>query len=198
MGMRARKSDERQPRGGTPAADRLAFADLYRLFADRVYTHCMRRLWSAQDAEDVTAQVFAETWARRHVIEATGDEMLPWLLGTANNLIRSHVRVEVRLRRSMLQVLDPETEPDAAELIVDRASEREALIEIHQVLDKLHPDDRDVIWMCVIEGLSPSDVAKQMNMPSGTVRSRLHRALKRARSLYASSAKERFDHEVLR
>ena len=75
------------------AGEPAAYADLYRRHADRVFTHCFRRLADRTDAEDVTAEAFAEVWRQRDRVQLDDEAgLLPWLLGTANNLLRRQQR----------------------------------------------------------------------------------------------------------
>ncbi len=158
-------------------------AGLYDRHAAAVYNHCFQRLGSRADAEDITAEVFIvalQSGAKVTPHPAAG--LRPWLLAVANNLLRRHVRrravaarVDLRLRTELRDV------PDIAELVVDASADLHYLHILHAILRDLPVADRELIQLCVIQGISPGVVAEVTGSRPGTVRSRLSRALHRAR-----------------
>lgn len=166
------------------AGDPAPFGELYRRHADRVYTHCLRRTASQVDAEDLTGEVFAEVWRQRDRVQLTEDgEVLPWLLGTANNLMRRRHRDRF-LRDRLTQRLGGQLSDtaDHADDVIGNLDDLRDLQRLDLVLAQLRPRDREVIHLCVIEGLTPAAVALTFGEPAGTIRSRLSRALERART----------------
>lgn len=171
------------------ARDANAFAELYRRHSGRVHAHLLQRTGTVE-AEDLTAEVFVVAWRKNadiHFDEEAG--MLPWLLVCANNLLRNQER---SLRRARL-LLDrvppgPTAAPDIADEVTDTDERRRARLAVRAVLDRLADGDRDIIQLCVIQGLSPAAVAGVTGRPAGTVRSQLSRALARARSLYETNS----------
>lgn len=169
--------------------DPAAFTAIYDLYAQRVFNHCYRRLLSRTDAEDLTAEVFAVAWRRRADIRLVdGSGGLPWLLVTANHLTHRH-QLKAKRARILLAKLPNLTETaDHAMLTVDQLADEHALVLISAVLQKLSRRDRDVVQLCVLDGLTPSEVAAISGEPSSSVRSRLSRALARARTEYHALA----------
>ncbi len=170
-----------------------AYADLYRRHADRVFTHCFRRTADRTDAEDLTAEVFTQVWRQRdgvHLDEDAG--LLPWLLGTANNLLRRRHRDRSAVVRLVTRLpVDARSEDHADDVAAD-LDDMADLRRLSRILRNLADRDREVIYLCVIEGLTPTAVAKVFGEPAGTVRARLSRALQRARAEMAE-LKERHD-----
>lgn len=167
------------------AGDRSAFAVFYERHADRVFSHCFRRLGARPDAEDLTADVFLTAWRRRaDVVLHDEVDILPWLLTTANYALRHHRRSLRRAQRLLAKVpLDPD-EPDLAEAVSDRAFVDQQIELVLATLDRLRLADREIIELCVVQGLSPSSVADALGEPAGTIRARLSRALAKARRLH--------------
>jgi RNA polymerase sigma-70 factor (ECF subfamily) len=175
---------DRQLWAQTRQGDPEAFAALYERHVDAVLNHCFRRTGSWALAEDLTSSVFLETWRRRHVLEIDpGASMLPWLLGTANNLIRHQLRTLLRHRRALSRLPHVVAGPDPSE----EASERiDAEVRMRRVLDAMKSltlVEQEVIALCVWAGLGYADAAVAMGIPIGTVRSRLARARERLREL---------------
>ncbi|MEO9010751.1 MAG: sigma-70 family RNA polymerase sigma factor [Nakamurella sp.] len=84
------------------AGDRDAFATFYQWRADTVFTHVRARVHDSVAAQDLTAEVFATAWRCRRKVRFDPDAgILPWLLATANNLLRKHYRAHARLQQEL-------------------------------------------------------------------------------------------------
>ena len=167
------------------AGDAAAFTVFYQRHADKVFTHCWRRTDSATDSEDLTAEVFAVAWRKRATITLHEDvDILPWLLTTANFLLR-HYHRSLRRARQLVRKFPRDTGlPDIAEEVADEQHGHYAAALALNTLNQLRIADREIIELCVIQGLTPAAVASASGEPAGTVRARLSRALARARALY--------------
>lgn len=162
-----------------------AFTELYSRHADRVFGHCARRILDRSDAEDLVGEVFAIAWRSQSSLryDDTGSA-LPWLLSIANNLLKRHHRSRAIHARAIRKLAAVDSIADPAVGLVDDLEDRRNLALLAQVLAELRPRDRDVIQMCVVEGLTPNAVARATGQNAATVRSHLHRALKRARVIF--------------
>lgn len=163
-----------------------SFAALYDRHRERVFRSAYRKLGSIGDAEEVVAIVFLESWRLRRKVRIVDGSLLPWLLSVTTNTSLNFTRSQRRYRR-MLATLPPSPhEPDHSEAIghlVDGEERSEAL---RRALRKLSPGDRAVVDTCLVEELPQSIVAKALDIPEGTVKSRLHRARRQlARDLQA-------------
>ncbi len=167
--------------------DSRAFAGQYARHADRVYSHCLQRGCSHQDAEDLTAEVFALAWQNRskvHYHDEAG--ILPWLLVTGNNLLRHRSRALARARKNIERLLPERGSADTAVEVTDRAEQHCNLQRLATVLETLRPGDQDLIQLCIIQGFTPTTVAAVLGVQPGTVRVRLSRALDRARRAFTT------------
>ncbi len=168
------------------AADRAAFESVYRASNSAVFTHFLQRGLARADAEDLTAEVFAIAWRRRNDIAPHPTAgLLPWLLGTANVLLKSKRRSLWRAHRALAKIGKPVDAPDIAVHLTDQAEERHRLDLLARILGGLSVPEQEVIQFCVLRGIPPKVVAEVTGEPVGTIRSRLSRALGKARSLYA-------------
>src|ERR1700733_5133536 len=84
-------------------ADPGAFGELFERHARAVFAFCARRTGDLALAEDLTSVVFLEAWRRRSV-HLGGTSMLPWLLGTANNVVRNQRRSLRRHRAALARL----------------------------------------------------------------------------------------------
>lgn len=166
-----------------------ACADLYRHYSERVFRHLLQRVESRLDAEDLTAEVFIVAWNRRSSIRLDAVAgMLPWLLVTANLLLRNQQRSISRARRAFARVPVNEVEPDPSEEVIDSDADQESVRIIRKVLGELPRQDREIIQLCIFQEFSPQTVADLTGQRPGTVRSRLSRALSRLRTICAEEA----------
>ena len=175
-----------------------AFGALFDRHRDRVLTHAMRVVGSAHTAEDITAIVFYEAWRRREYVRIVNGSIVAWLLVTANNTIRNHNRQRRRYRSFLEQLPPPALTADIADEVVDAAARESEARTLRDAFSRLKLQDRDVITLCVIEGLSLRQAAVALGVAEGTVKSRLHRAKTRLGALYGQldSPEPRHDHSL--
>lgn len=167
--------------------DAAAFAELYLRHSRGVYNHCFRRTGSWTLAEDLTSVVFLETWRRRDLIELVEVSLLPFLLGTANNLIYKQTRTLLRHRRALARLPRSTTLPDHADEAAERVDAEARMRGVLDSIQQLPRVEQDAVALCIWAGLSYADAAIAMGVPVGTVRSRLSRARGRLREASAES-----------
>ncbi|MEW2515543.1 sigma-70 family RNA polymerase sigma factor [Streptomyces sp. NPDC046870] len=167
-------------RAGEPAA----FAELFDSYARGVYNHAFRLTADWSTAEDVMATTFMEAWRLRHRIDSEGGSLRPWLLGIATNTARNQYRSNRSYRRAALATAAAELNvPDHAEEVTAQIDDQRELAVALRALASLRRPEREVIALCVGEGLDYEAAAKALGIPVGTVASRLSRARRKLRSL---------------
>jgi RNA polymerase sigma-70 factor (ECF subfamily) len=163
--------------------DREAFALLFERYADSVYNYCFRRSADWAAAEDMVSSVFVETWRRRTDLEITSesDRLLPWLLGVATNLLRDRNRSAARLARALLRERNRSRtyEPDFADNAVGRVADEQRMLAIHASIRELPQVEQEALALYAWAGLTYDEMAVALDIPVGTVRSRLSRARNR-------------------
>ncbi|GLP67528.1 hypothetical protein TUSST3_41500 [Streptomyces sp. TUS-ST3] len=167
------------------AGDPDAFAELYDQCARSVYNHAFRLTADWSVAEDVMSATFMEAWRRRDSIEAEGGSLRPWLLGIATNVSRSHGRGNRRYRAAASAAAQAGVVEvaDHAEETAGRVDDRRRIAATLTALASLRRPEREVLVLCLWEGLEYVDAARALGIPVGTVRSRLSRARSRLRKL---------------
>lgn len=161
-----------------------AFGRLFDRHRDRVLRHALRIVGSVHQAEDITAIVFYEAWRRRDYVRMVNGSIVAWLLVTANNTIRNHTRQRRRYKAFLDQLPPPAVGADVADEFADSAECDAEATALRAAFWRLRPPDRDVLILCVIEGLSIRQAASALAVAEGTVKSRLHRAKTRLGALY--------------
>jgi len=167
-----------------------AFGMLFERHARSIYNFCFRRTADWTAAEDLTSAVFLAAWRRRVEVRPSGDSLLPWLYGVAANQLRNHARSARRLRAALARVESPGSVADFADEVEQRLDDEARMRRILRFLGILPVHELDVLSLCSWQGLSYEEAAMALDVPVGTVRSRLSRARARLRELEAGSGHE--------
>jgi RNA polymerase sigma factor (sigma-70 family) len=165
-----------------------AFGELFDRHWDSVYRYCRSRAGDA--GEDLAAETFRLAFDRRATYELDRTDALPWLLGLATNLIRNHLRGCDRGRRAVGR-LGAERCDDLAEIAVGRAEAALLGPALAQALDGIPDADRDALLLMAWNDLSYQEVAEALDVPIGTVRSRISRARLRLRARLSEQGYDR-------
>lgn len=165
------------------AGDPDAVAALFDRYADRVHQHCRRLVADRADAEDATAQTFLEVWRHRHRVREHEGSALPWLYGVATNVCRNQARGRRRHLRAVGRLSPDLAHPDHAEAVTDRVTGEQRARDVLDALARLPQRERDVVALVAWTGLTYEQAATALDVPVGTVRSRLSRARRRLATL---------------
>lgn len=170
--------------------DGLAFGELFERHSTAVYNHCFRRTASWSRAEDLTSVVFLEAWRLRSKVRLHGDSILPWLLAVANNVLRNSNRSLRRYRHLMQAVPASATQPDLAEQVSSKLDDERAMATVLTEIHMLTAREQEVIALCDWSALSTEEAAVAMDVPVGTVKSRLSRAHEHLRARLSGPSHE--------
>ncbi|MDV9191373.1 RNA polymerase sigma factor [Streptomyces sp. SR27] len=178
-------------RDGDPSA----YAELFDSFARSVYNHAFRLTGDWSVAEDVMAATFLEAWRLRGKVDPEGGSLRPWLLGVATNVARNHCRGNRRYRASAVAYAtagpSEASVPDHASEVAGRLDDRRRIAATLRALGTLRRTEREVLVLCLWEGLAYTEAAEALGLPVGTVRSRLSRA----RAKLRTGAEQELDRE---
>ncbi|HEY3764549.1 MAG TPA: RNA polymerase sigma factor [Gaiellales bacterium] len=159
--------------------DPQAFGELFDRHWGAVHRYCGSRAGS--DGEGLAAETFRLAFDRRATYDTERADALPWLLGLATNLIRNHLRERSRGTRAVGR-LDPSPTADHADAAIDRAEAALLGPVLTAALEGIGCDDRDALLLIAWNDLSYHEVAEALDIPVGTVRSRISRARLRLRT----------------
>jgi RNA polymerase sigma-70 factor (ECF subfamily) len=164
------------------AGDSEAFGMLFERHARTIYNFCFRRVGNWATAEDLVSIVFLHAWRRLDKPLPRGKE-LPWLLGIATNVVRNRRRAERRDAAALARVPRPSPEPSFADDSDQRVDDEELMGRALGLFERLPRREQDVFALCAWSELSYEDAAIALQIPVGTVRSRLSRARARLQEL---------------
>jgi RNA polymerase sigma factor (sigma-70 family) len=166
-------------------------ADAFGLIFDRhnraVYNLCFRVTGNWDAAEELMAETFLIAWRKREGVVFERDSVVPWLYGIASNLARNRWRRSARAARAIARLRFEREEPDFAPALISRIEQEHRARKILDLFRQLSRRDQDVIALCDWGGLTYDAAAAVLDIPVGTVRSRLARGRSRLRELASDS-----------
>lgn len=170
--------------------DTAAFGVLVRRYQDRLYHSVYRLVDNAEDAQDVVQEAFLHAYESLDGFK--GDSLFfTWLyriaVNTAISLKRKHrTLARMEMRKNGEPSLEPVdlSEASRPEYAVEQAEQQ---MRVRQALARLSPEHRAVLVMKDMEGQKYETMAEVLQVPIGTIRSRLHRARLELRELLEKS-----------
>ncbi|WP_298229314.1 sigma-70 family RNA polymerase sigma factor [Gryllotalpicola sp.] len=158
-----------------------AFAAIFDRHRVRVFRKAYRSIQNAADAEDVVAMVFLEAWKKRDDVRFVDGSVLPWLLAMTGyvtlNVERSKRRHGIALSKLPLDEAERDWSEDVSEDL-DRAHQ---WAQVRTAIARLGERDQVMLQLAIVDDLSTQEVAAALDIPVGTVKSRLSRARTRLR-----------------
>ncbi|MBV8846219.1 MAG: sigma-70 family RNA polymerase sigma factor [Bryobacterales bacterium] len=155
-----------------------AWEDLVKVHTRRVYSICYRFTGSNQEAQDLAQEVFLRVFRSLKSFRAGEGSFTVWLGRLTRNLLIDHYRRTKRDRATdsiedALPVLEEKTAMSAR--ADGMLAGREASEALQAALQKLSPELRETVILRDLEELEYREIAQVLNVPEGTVKSRLNR-----------------------
>lgn len=152
------------------------FNTLYETYADAVFRRCFFKTSNRDVALDLTQEAFMRVWDYL-AQEKQIDNTRAFLYTVVNNLIKDWYKKKKSITMGDMEAF-AERIPDTRVDILRDAEMTNAL----RVLEGLDEDDRELIVMRFVDGMSLHDIALLLSEKENTVSVRLHRAMERLRS----------------
>lgn len=166
-----------------------AFGAIFDRHADPLLRYLVRRV-GRTTAEGLLGELFRTAFEARVRFDPERASALPWLYGIASNLLLKHHRTEGRRLRATARLASEPMANGAGERVAETAGARATLEHVAEAIEELSASERDVLFLFAWEELGYQEIALALDVPVGTVRSRLHRARERLRERIAPSGKE--------
>ena len=161
--------------------DENAFADFYNYYAGRVKSFLMGKGMTEEISDELMQEIMLIVWRRAESYDPSKAAASTWLFTIARNrridYLRGNSRIEVELEDEMLDVENDESETQAGYVDAEQAAER-----LHRALEKLPQEQRQVMHLSYFRGQSHGDIAEWLDLPIGTVKSRIRLAMQAVRS----------------
>jgi RNA polymerase sigma-70 factor (ECF subfamily) len=167
------------------SGDAAAWEEIVQRFHRRIYNVCYRFAGDAENAQDLTQEVFIKMYRTLNTYDSGKGAFMTWVTTITRNLLVDHFRKSKgdRLTDSMdttssehedaqplsEQIADGGLPPDAA------VASRETREMVHGALQKLSPELREAVILRDLQDMDYREIATALRVPEGTVKSRINR-----------------------
>ena len=167
------------------AGDQPALHALYELAHHIVFTFVMRISANRETAEELTIDVFHDVWRRASRYDAQSGTVLAWIMNQARSRAIDRVRFDSRLKRTEGRDVEPlsETAADPRDVL----ELREQGHALRAALAGLTPGEPLAIETTFFAGLTHAEAAARLNLPLGTVKTRIRSGLHKLRRALAAT-----------
>lgn len=159
--------------------DRTAYAELFGYYAPRVKSYLMRLGADGAQAEEIAQDVMVTVWRKANLFDRKQASVSTWIFRIARNR-----RIDV-FRRTKRPDLDPEETmilPAGVEAPDARIEAMETEARVRKAMKDLPEEQLLLLRLAFYEGLSHRDIAEKLNVPLGTVKSRIRLAFAKMKS----------------
>jgi RNA polymerase sigma-70 factor, ECF subfamily len=174
-------ASEAELRVGFARGDEACLQEVFRRSGPLIYTIAYRALGSSTDGEEITQEVFVSAWRARGNYQPEKGSLSGWLIGIARHRIADRQRArgrDLRLVQAVTKQTDVQVQPEALSTLIDR-------IVLTDEIDQLPHPRGTILQLAFWEGRSYPQIAEQLNLPLGTVKSHARRALLHLRTRLA-------------
>ena len=167
------------------SGDAAAWQEIVQQFHRRIYNICYRFSGSADDAADLSQEVFIKMYRTLSTFDTSRASFMTWVTTVTRNLLVDHFRKGKYDRITDSLDATPGNQEDGltlADQLEDGAASPEARMRsqetqklVHEALRRLSPELREAVILRDLQDLDYKDIAKVLNVPEGTVKSRINR-----------------------
>ncbi|WP_211746956.1 RNA polymerase sigma factor [Paenibacillus sp. Marseille-Q4541] len=165
--------------------------ELFERYHEHVYRFCYYLMQNQADAEDICQEVFVKAiLADRSIVR----DLKSWILRIASNECNSLLR---RRKNGLMKEITDFllSRPHVGNPVEESFDHREARTELNRLYSKLPDKIRMVVVLRYINELTVPEISSVINIPEGTVKSRLNRGLKLLKNMVVSQVKEMSSNE---
>ncbi len=156
-----------------------AFKSIFEYFAPRVKAYIMRLDCDSLVAEELTQEVMSIVWRKAKQYDSSKAAASTWIFTIARNLRIDTFRKE---KRPDLDPYDPSLAPDPDISSEDVVFAKQKAARLNTEIKKLPSEQRQVLHMSFYDDISHAEIANQLNLPLGTVKSRIRLAFQRIKN----------------
>jgi RNA polymerase sigma factor (sigma-70 family) len=167
------------------AGDAAAWQDIVQQYHRRIYNICYRFAGSAEDAADLTQEVFIKMYRTLSTYDTSRASFMTWVTTVTRNLLVDHFRKGKYDRVTDSLDAAPGSQEEGltlAEKLEDPSAGPEARVQsqqaqkmVHEALAKLSPELREAVILRDLQDMDYKDIAIVLKVPEGTVKSRINR-----------------------
>jgi RNA polymerase sigma-70 factor, ECF subfamily len=167
------------------SGDAAAWQEIVQQFHRRIYNICYRFSGSADDAADLTQEVFIKMYRTLSTFDTTRASFMTWVTTVTRNLLVDHFRKGKYDRITDSLDATPGNQEEGltlADQLQDQSAGPEARVRsqetqrlVHEGLKRLSPELREAVILRDLQDMDYKDIAKVLGVPEGTVKSRINR-----------------------
>lgn len=158
--------------------DKHAFGELFMHYAPRIKSLMMRQGADPETAEEIAQETMLTVWRKANLFVSSRGNASTWIFTIARNLRIDRIRREIAWQAKVSEApeeFDDELPPDEA---VAQAQQHSRL---RGIIAQLPHDQNEVVKLSYINGLSHSEISERLEIPLGTVKSRIRLAYQKIR-----------------
>jgi len=160
--------------------DREAFAGLFDHFGPRVKSFMMRKGASAEQAEDLVQETMIAVWSKSALYVNDRGSVSTWIFTIARNLRIDRLRRERSNQYTDIDDYDAPSNDAGQDEVLGRLQEDSA---VAKALAQIPAEQRELLILSYVEDLPQSEIATRLQIPLGTVKSRMRLAYRRMRKM---------------
>ena len=171
---------------GYATGDREAASAFVRRFQGKMIGLALHITRDRVEAEEVAQDAFVRAWRYAASFDPRRGSVAGWLLGIVRNVALDHVRVSGRRRELHLADLPHEPTLDDVPDVADLATDHDVTRGIVTLMDSLPREQRQTLLAVTLHGFSARETSEAMDVPLGTVKTRIRLALRKLRDQLAA------------
>jgi RNA polymerase sigma-70 factor (ECF subfamily) len=167
------------------SGDAAAWQEIVQQYHRRIYNICYRFSGSPDDASDLAQEVFIKMYRTLSTFDTTRASFMTWVTTVTRNLLVDHFRKGKYDRITDSLDATPGSQEDGitiADQLEDKSASPETKMRsqetqklVHEALKRLSPELREAVILRDLQDMDYKDIAKVLNVPEGTVKSRINR-----------------------
>ena len=149
------------------------FAEIYEIFAQKIYSFIFYKTFHRETAEDLTSQTFTKALEKINSFNPEKGSLNSWLYAIARNAVIDHFRTYKKMQ-NVDDIFDLESPTD----IPNEFDSREGFAEIRDALQKISPQQREIILLRVWDGMKFREIAEILEKSEAAVKMDFARGIK--------------------
>lgn len=164
------------------SGSRDGFNYLYRNYSAVLYGVILRIVIDEETAQDVMQEAFVKVWNNIAQYDSSRGRIYTWMLNICRNAAIDKLRTRGEIMRSKIQ-----TGEDAVNNLqnIHRTEQRTDTIGLRSMVAGLRPDYQNIVELAYFKGFTLDEVSKELNVPLGTVKTRMRAAMQQLRQQFS-------------
>jgi RNA polymerase sigma-70 factor, ECF subfamily len=166
--------------------DQRDFSRLYDRFSPVLFSIILKWIKDREQTENLLQDTFVKAWRNRNLYDAAKGRLFTWLYRISRNICIDHLRSTVN--KKMILAF-PEEEGAVAKMLPAKESLLTDTIGLRKLVNALRREEKEVVELMYFKGFTQRQIAETMNIPLGTVKTRMNKAIKELRYYYKNDWK---------